>query len=492
MMEPSVTRGGQPSGPVQMDRTEFRSRPTFAGKGQNAVEILAGPGQGTIHRFEGHLLIGRAARCDLVIDDATVSREHLTIESRGGKWQAASRNPKNPALKNGIPFQSAYIATGDTLTVGPARLRLALSAPKPGIPLPPGLLRLFGNRKFLIGTGIGLFVLLAILSFLSQPAKTPQESVVESDWGKQRALKDAEFMHQVSTLLLQARRLHDEGHNEQALTRLDTLLGIDAANGEALRLKADIQAAIEAKAAEAKKRQVQAALAMEKVGPQIREAERLLAAGNTAGARALAEKAQAQAPDVAEVRAVLDTIEAKEAADQRQASQKAQAAAARHQELTGLYAAAAADLAADDLYKALLVYRRLGEEEAEPARTAVRRKTAEIQDALVKRVMPDFIAGQKFYTQKQYAAAYRQWVKVLEVYPEAKETKTKVAELTPMLEAEAKRLYEEGLVHEGLGNRETAMARWQAVLEAMPDKDNAYYRRAAAKLGIAPDGKGQP
>jgi hypothetical protein len=26
----------------------------------------------------------------------------------------------------------------------------------------------------------------------------------------------------------------------------------------------------------------------------------------------------------------------------------------------------------------------------------------------------------------------------------------------------------------------------------MPDKDNAYYRRAAAKLGIAPDGKGQP
>jgi hypothetical protein len=53
-----------------------------------------------------------------------------------------------------------------------------------------------------------------------------------------------------------------------------------------------------------------------------------------------------------------------------------------------------------------------------------------------------------------------------------------------MLEAEAKRLYEEGLVYDGLGDRETAKARWRAVLETMPLQDNEYYRKAAAKLAL--------
>ncbi|MHC1711631.1 MAG: FHA domain-containing protein [Solidesulfovibrio sp.] len=480
--------------PQPSDHTEYRVRPTFVGEGQNAVEILAGPGQGTIRRFGARLLIGRASRCDLVIDDATVSREHLLLESRGGQWMAVSRSPKNVTLKNNLPIHSAQVVTGDILTIGPSRLRLALLAkPTTRLVVPESLMRLVGNKKLLLGAAIGLFVLALALFFLSKPAKTPQQAVVESEWGKQRAMQDAEFMRKVSTLLIQARRLYEEGQDEQALTRLTALLELDAGNEEARRLVASIQSRTEAKAATAKQRQEQSAQARAKALPFVREAERLLSAGDTAAAKASVGQALALDADLADAQALLARIEAKDQADRRQAEERTKATAAMREQLRAVYAEAEADLAANAPYKALVVYRRLAEEETDPVRAAAaRKKAAEIQDVLVKRIMPDYALGQKLYGQKKYAEAFKVWVKVLDVYPEAKETRAKVAELTPSLEAEAKRLYEEGLVHEGLGNRETAMARWRAVLEAMPLTDNEYYRRAAAKLGLSPDGGERP
>jgi pSer/pThr/pTyr-binding forkhead associated (FHA) protein len=480
--------------PQPADHTEYRVRPTFVGEGQNAVEILAGPGQGTIRRFGARLLIGRATRCDLVIDDATVSREHLLLESRGGQWMAVSRSPKNVTLKNNLPIQSDQVVTGDILTIGPSRLRLALLAkPTTRFVVPENLMRLVGNKKLLLGAAIGLFVLVLALFFLSKPAKTPQQAVVESEWGKQRAMQDAEFMRKVSTLLIQARRLYEEGQDEQALARLTALLELDAGNEEAQRLIASIRSRTEAKAATAKQRQEQAAQAREKALPFVREAERLLTAGETARAKAAVEQALALDANLAEAQALVTKIEAQEQAGRLQAEKQAKIATAKREQLLGIYAEAEADLAANAPYKALVVYRRLAEEETDPGRAAAaRKKAAEIQDVLVKRIMPDYALGQKLYGQKKYAEAFKVWIRVLEVYPEARETRAKVAELTPMLEAEAKRLYEEGLVHEGLGNRETATARWRAVLEAMPLTENEYYRRAAAKLGLSPDGGGRP
>lgn len=492
MMDTPAVNGGRPASQDRADHTEYRPRPTFSGKGQNAVEILVGPGQGTVHRFDAQLLIGRGVRCGLVIDDATVSREHLFVEGRGGRWLAVSRNPRNPALKNGVPFQAGALATGDMLAVGPVLLRFALSKPKGGLALPPGLRRRLGDKRLLVGAGFGIFAVILALFFLSQPARSPQDAVVASARSKEQAQQDSEYMLKVSTLLLQARRLHEEGRDEQALARLDSLLAIDAGNAEALQLKAELQAGMATKAAEARALRDQVAAAQEKARPQVREAERLLAAGDTAGARAAAQRALAEAPEGVEARQIMDKVEAREASDQRLAAQQAKEAVAARQALTGLYDAAAAALAADDWYKALVLYRRLGEEEGEPARTAARHKAAEIQDALVKRVLPDFAAGQKLYAQKKYAEAYAVWVKVLQTYPEAKETQAKVAELTPMLEAEAKHLYEEGLVYEGLGDRQTAVDRWKAALAAMPLEDNTYHRRAAEKLGLAPKGTGRP
>jgi hypothetical protein len=71
-----------------------------------------------------------------VLDDPTISREHLLIEFRDGRFKAVNQNPNNTTLRNGAAIQTAVVATGDILTVGPARLRLALSGPGARYPEP--------------------------------------------------------------------------------------------------------------------------------------------------------------------------------------------------------------------------------------------------------------------------------------------------------------------------------------------------------------------
>jgi len=135
-------------------------------------------------------------------------------------------------------------------------------------------------------------------------------------------------------------------------------------------------------------------------------------------------------------------------------------------------------------YQAMKLYRDASAEDADQARAAdAKAKVARLQDALVKQIMPDYNQGLKFHAQKKYHEALVCWLRVLDIYPEAKETNARVAELKPVMEADAKRLYEEGLVYEGLGNRTEARKRWQEVLEIMPFEDNVSRQKAKAKLG---------
>lgn len=475
-----------PEAAMSPDRTQFRPRPTFIGEGPNAVEVMEGPSQGTIRRFGNRVMIGRSSRCDLVLDDPTISREHLLIEFRDGRFKAVNQNPNNATLRNGAAIQSSVVSTGDILSIGPARLRLALSGPGASASGAGILARLIGNPKLLAVAGVVVFLVITAVFFLSSPQKAPQDAVVEGERAKERAIDDAEYMRRVMTLLVQARRLADEGQDEQALARLAALLEIDSGNEEARKLEATLRGRMESRSAEARQREAQAQAVRDKVLPLVQKARELLTSGDTAGARQVLAQAGEVGADLPEVRAVLADIESREQALRREAEERKKALTAERTHLVALYDEAETALAADAPYRALVAYRQLAEEETDPGRAAaVRKKAAEIQDSLVKRIMPDFTLGQKLYSQKKYGEAFKVWAKVLEVYPDAKETKSRVAELTPMLEAEAKRLYEEGLVYDGLGDRETAKARWRAVLETMPLQDNEYYRKASAKLDLS-------
>ncbi|MBC7537195.1 MAG: FHA domain-containing protein [Bacteriovorax sp.] len=63
-------------------------------------------------------LIGRSKDCHVVLDDKQVSREHVRIIHKNGKWLAEKTAEHNACLHNGEEFNRAELDDGDSLTIG--------------------------------------------------------------------------------------------------------------------------------------------------------------------------------------------------------------------------------------------------------------------------------------------------------------------------------------------------------------------------------------
>jgi pSer/pThr/pTyr-binding forkhead associated (FHA) protein len=85
-----------------------------------ALEIASGSGQGRRFRFEGEeVCIGRSAECDLMLNDAGVSRTHARIQRQGGAWMLFDCGSANGTELNGAAVTSpAQLRKGDRIRVG--------------------------------------------------------------------------------------------------------------------------------------------------------------------------------------------------------------------------------------------------------------------------------------------------------------------------------------------------------------------------------------
>ena len=63
-------------------------------------------------------LIGRSKDCHIVLDDKQISREHVRIIHKNGKWFAEKTAEENACLYNGEDFHKAELENGDSLTIG--------------------------------------------------------------------------------------------------------------------------------------------------------------------------------------------------------------------------------------------------------------------------------------------------------------------------------------------------------------------------------------
>jgi len=62
--------------------------------------------------------IGRSENCDLVLSDATVSRQHLVIFKKGIDLYMRDLSEVNPVFLNGIPTREGRIGKGDLISLG--------------------------------------------------------------------------------------------------------------------------------------------------------------------------------------------------------------------------------------------------------------------------------------------------------------------------------------------------------------------------------------
>ncbi len=84
-----------------------------------------GPVPGTTFPIQGSILIGRAGRSTLILDDGFVSGEHARIERRAGHLVLEDLGSTNGTLLNGRPVtEPAPLHPGDVIQIGGTRLIL--------------------------------------------------------------------------------------------------------------------------------------------------------------------------------------------------------------------------------------------------------------------------------------------------------------------------------------------------------------------------------
>src|SRR3954470_5081775 len=91
------------------------------------VEIVEGAGAGRVVDLAGPAArIGSDPRCDLVLDDATVSRHHATLRVDAEGLRVIDDDSRNGTTVDGLRVRDAWARPDSILSLGQSRLRLRL------------------------------------------------------------------------------------------------------------------------------------------------------------------------------------------------------------------------------------------------------------------------------------------------------------------------------------------------------------------------------
>jgi hypothetical protein len=107
----------------------------------------------------GRFLVGRAATCELALDDPLVSREHAALVVSESGVRVEDLGSRNGVLRNGVRVQgSAPVEPGDRLQIGSQELVLAseASAPAPTRAAPTARFSSFGVMGALADKALAL------------------------------------------------------------------------------------------------------------------------------------------------------------------------------------------------------------------------------------------------------------------------------------------------------------------------------------------------
>ncbi len=102
---------------------------------QLQLEVQRPDGSRSVHVFDAatdrRVIIGRAASCDLVVEDGGCSRKHAMLLCSGTGWTLQDLGSSNGVTLNGRNVQSGPVDPGDVLAIGRTRIRLLSASALP-------------------------------------------------------------------------------------------------------------------------------------------------------------------------------------------------------------------------------------------------------------------------------------------------------------------------------------------------------------------------
>ena len=105
--------------PVKMDGRPVEEAPAAGKDDHFALKIVRGPQTGVeFELHEGALTIGRDPRCDIFLNDMTVSREHATLEVGQDGCVLRDNNSFNGIWVNDRSTETCLLKAGDIVQIG--------------------------------------------------------------------------------------------------------------------------------------------------------------------------------------------------------------------------------------------------------------------------------------------------------------------------------------------------------------------------------------
>ena len=199
----------------------------FTASVMESVRLVAqgGPYDAQVFPVVGELIVGRAAECQLVLDDPSLSRKHARIRGTGRRLEVEDLGSSNGTFVSGRKIGQATAGPGDTIRFGELAFRVE---DERGMGSPAG------------GTSALQVVLLLLLLFTTVGVSVAAVVTVKRTKPVVATGKDAiaKLSRQAEVHVTQGKQLFAEKKWAEAKTELDAAIELDPANTEARRLKA--------------------------------------------------------------------------------------------------------------------------------------------------------------------------------------------------------------------------------------------------------------
>jgi len=459
--------------------------------------------------------IGRAGENRLVLKSDRISKEHCKIYFISNQWKIIDLGSKNGTRVNNKKIDEQTIGNGDVIQIADFRIDVLLeetnrlspevmdykdrtvilkrSATIPSesgvVTRKKGTLGSFlknSRMKIVVITISVIFVILLSLILKQKYSihKADQETaIITEEKKKAETIEDTELKRKVTKYIKRGKELFEGGNFSRALIQFITVLDIYPANEEAAKYTKLCKDKIEEeknikRLQEEKEKQLK-----ERVNILLNKAKEFSQREEYAKSKELLAEVKYLSPSDKSAENLLKKIDEKIKAQTSKTKEKSQKRKQILVEIRNRYNKGQKYYDQGKYYSALKEWERIISigipcNETDNARNKVNK----VRVILLKQAKKNYEKSIKYYDSGEYSKALRFLQIVVELNPKYKDAKGKRDNLLKILEKKAKRLYQEGIVYEGIGQIDKANKKWKSVLETIPIESNLYYKKANRKL----------